>query len=128
MMTKYYQELLLHLKKKIKTGFEFCDSKWQNSEAEVIALQTISACAFNLKCHGEPFSWQGDGTKKTSGGGIINNPHGVQLLLNDKSLELVEYQGDLKPPKSIVHKNGHPMIFRVMPSLLHYAASILGGE
>lgn len=116
-------ELLLQVAGKITTGRELMGSRWQNCEAEVIALQTISACALNLKDHGEALSWldknctngrQMDGT---------NNSSGLQLLLDDRCLVMEAYTGPLKPPAGIAQKAGRPLVLRCTDRLLHYAAS-----
>lgn len=119
------QKLLLKLAAKIKTGWELCGSKWKNCEAETIALQTISACAMNLRNHNEALSWQGTGTLLRGNDGT-NNPKGVASLVDDGSLILEEYTGELTSPDQTVRaESGKPMVFRVTRVLLHYAASMI---
>lgn len=41
----------------LEDPYKLMGSKWRNCEAEVIAWQTIKACANNEAAHGEAFSW-----------------------------------------------------------------------
>ena len=88
-------DLLLKVADKIKTGWELCGSKWQNCEAETIVCQAICSCALNFREHGDAFSWQGKGTQCVSGGGLADNPKGMQSLLDDKCIVLEPYTGQL---------------------------------
>ncbi len=79
-------ELLLKAAKLIKTGNELMGSKWQNCEAEVIATQTVCACANNFTDHGEAISWQGKGTLAGRAVCGTDNAHGLGLLIKDGML------------------------------------------
>ena len=110
---------------RIKTGRELMGSKWQNCEAETIAVQTISACALNGRNHGEELSWCGQSVffgRQLCG---TNNSRGLHILLDDGSLVLEEYTGALTPPDGTATQNGRPLVLRVTESLLAYAASEL---
>lgn len=120
---KEHFDLLRKVKAGIKHGREMMGSKWNNCEAETIALQIISGCANVLETHGEAFSWQGKGT--LASGPHVDNPGGVQRLINDGSIVIESYEGDAEPSKNVVMVSGKPQIFRITPSLLHYAASMV---
>lgn len=123
-----YNEKLLLLKEEINSYFNLMGSKWGNTEAEIIAIQTICACGLNLEQHGDAFSWQGTGTTVTSGGRLFDNPKGVNSLLADTSLILEEYENpqNLEVPKGTVYSNNDkPMIFRCTEKLLDYAIKFM---
>jgi len=107
----------------IKTGWELCGSKWQNSEAEYIALQTITACALNLKTKGDAFSWLTSSCTTGLQRCGTNNARGLQMLIDDGSIIREDYTGDHKPPTTTVISNDKPQILRVTNNLLLYAAS-----
>jgi hypothetical protein len=98
-------------------------SKWQNCEAEVIAVQTISACALNLKNHDEAISWQGRGTLSGRQMCGTNNLHGLNLLLNDGMIVSEKYTGPLKPgePETIATEGEQYLVLRCTEKLLQYA-------
>lgn len=118
-------ELLAAVAAKIKTGYELMGSKWSNAEAELIAVQTISACQMNQKDHGDAFSWlAGSATTGRRQCGT-NNARGLAMLIEDGSLVQEDYAGTLtSPPGTAIH-NGKPQVLRVTNRLLHYAASMV---
>jgi hypothetical protein len=98
-------------------------SKWQNCEAETIALQTICACSNNLKRKGDAFSWlSGSCTTGWQQCGT-NNVRGLQMLLDDGSLIREDYTGGHKAPQGTATHDGKFQILRVTNTLLGYAAS-----
>jgi len=102
-------------------GWGFCDSKWQKTESEVIADQTIRACAKNYRSYGESLSWA---TWNAVGGQgpHVNNPAGLAILGGDIILE--PYTGSMVPskPDEIAKDDaGRYLVFRVTPLLLKYA-------
>lgn len=127
-LTPLNTELLLSLGSSIKTGWELCDSKWKKGETELIALQTLSAAANNLKDHGEALSWAG---KNVFSGRQIcgtDNAFGVDQLINDGSIIVEPYIGNLAPkkPENIAtDENGNFLVFRPTNSLIYYAASMI---
>lgn len=119
-------QLLAEVAPLIKTGWEFCDSKWQNAECEAIAIQTISACHHNLKEHGDAFSWLGTNATRGRAACGTDNKAGLSRLINDGSLIQEPYTGPLAPPSdTATDEKGNPLVLRCTESLLHYAASIL---
>lgn len=115
-----------HLKKvaaAIKTGHEMMGSKWQNCEAEVIALQTVSACALNLKNKDDAFSWLAGSCTTGRQQCGTNNARGLQMLLDDGSLIQESYTGKHKAPSETATHDGKPQILRVSQHLLKYVAS-----
>ncbi len=118
--------LLQNLAKRLKDYGQFMGSKWQNCEAEVIAMQTIGACAKNLTDHGEAMSWLS--RSATSGRQMCgtNNSHGLGLLLADGSLIEESYDGPLTPPdNTAIDDKGNPRVLRVTDELLHYGMSLI---
>jgi hypothetical protein len=118
-----HTQLLRKIAAKIKTGSELMGSRWQNCEAEVIALQTISACALNLKQHGDAFSWLAESCTRGRNQAGTNNSRGLQLLTDDQCLLVEPYAGPAKAPKGTATRDGKPLVLRCTPRLLHYAAS-----
>ncbi len=113
---------------RITTGYEFMGSKWENCEAEVIALQTITAYALNLKEHGEPLSWLNRGA--TSGHQMCgtNNAHGLHLLIQDGMLVREPYLGQLKPKDMDAisrDEKGQMEVLRCTLALLKYADTFI---
>lgn len=123
-------ELLKKAAKLFKTGRELMGSKWENCEAEVIAMQTICACANNLKIHGEAISWQGEGTLTGRARCGTDNAHGLGLLLKDDMIISEEFTGTLKPSKraGIAMENGNYLVLRCTEKLLHYVIGFVGGK
>lgn len=116
--------LLLNVSSRITTGWELCDSKWQQGEAELIACQTINACANNFRDHGEAISWCGSSALGSCGTGLVDNGSGVSKLQRDGSIVLEPYTGKLTPSKPdgiAKDKDGKFFVFRVTNSLLKYA-------
>lgn len=113
--------LLKKVAAKIKTGYELMGSKWQNSEAEVIAMQTINACKNNLKDHGDAFSWLGGNATRGRAQCGTDNARGLGKLIADGSLVQEDYTGPLTPPDGTATHNGKPQILRVTDALLAYA-------
>lgn len=106
----------------IKTGWEFCDSRWQNAEAEYIALTLIASTAKNHREHGEAISWQGKSTEHVQGAQLVDNRRGMRLLIDDGCMDVVPYQGTLAPPDDVVRNaEGLPMICVLKQGLLDYA-------
>lgn len=116
-------DLLLKAAGLIKTGNELMGSRWQNCEAEVIATQTICACAKNFKDYGEAISWQGKGTLAGRAMSGTNNAHVLGLLLKDGMIVSEKFTGDLKPskPDTIAMEDGKYLVLRCTEKLLHYA-------
>jgi hypothetical protein len=112
------------------TGYELMGSKWRNCEAETIAAQCLASCAFNLKKHGDAFSFQGVGTRITGGMGIVNNPKGMNSLISDGSIIVEPYDGPVKPDNGgkdiVLDDHGRWMCLRVTESLILYAAGMIG--
>ena len=107
----------------ITTGRELCDSRWQKTEAELIACQAIGLCALNHRKHGDAFSWQGLTTKAIGGNGLFDNPAGIGLLIDDGCIVLEPYKGPLTAPQTTVRDaDGRPVVIRVTRRLLDYAA------
>ncbi len=116
-------DLLCRVADSIETGNELMGSRWQNSEAEVIACQTISACCVNCRRHGEALSWYGDGLLDVSGAGNVNNPGGLRRLIDDECIVIESYEGSLEAPGDVVcDKGGKPLVLRVTQQLLEYVA------
>lgn len=118
-------DLLKRIAAELKDYGQFMGSKWGNCEAEVLAMQTLGACALNLEKYGEPFSWlmtsamngrQQDGT---------NNANGLRILLDDKSVEVRDYDGPAAAPVNVARKDGKPQVLVVTDKMLTYAASML---
>ena len=107
---------------RIKPG-KLCGSKWRNCESETIALQTISACANNLKSEGDAFSWLAGSCTTGRQQCGTNNARGLQMLLNDGSLVQEDYTGFHEAPEGTATHDGKPQILRVTNNLLLYAAS-----
>lgn len=122
------QKLLLATAEKIKTGWELCGSKWRNTEAEVIALQTITACALNLKNHGEAFSWLGWSCTRGRGPCGTDNARGLGLLEADGSVVVESYTGPLQAPNTTAIRDGKPQVLRVTDKLIMYAASKINAK
>ena len=112
----------------IKTGGELCGSKWQKGEAELIALQTISACANNLKSKGDAFSWLAGSCTTGRQQCGTNNARGLQMLIDDGSIVQEDYTGPHEAPAGTATHNDKPQVLRVTNSLLLYAASEMGVE
>lgn len=123
-------ELLQNAASLIKTGNELMGSKWQNCEAEVIAMQTICACARNLKDHGEAISWQGNGTLVGRQQCGTNNANGLNLLLRDGMIISEEFIGTLEPsePDKIATKDGKYLVLRCTEKLLNYFIEFVGSR
>jgi len=120
-------ELLRRVADAITTGFELCGSRWNKAEAEFIACQAISSCRLNYQNHGDAFSWQGTGTLKSGGNGLVNNNAGLQLLIEDGCIVLEPYNGELVAPADAVRDAaGLPMVIRITQRLLETAASMCG--
>lgn len=103
-------------------------SRWKNSEAEVIALQTICACGLNFEKHGVAISWQGNGTLTGTVDGLIDNPRGVKILLKDSALVLEPYDNPLNlevPQNTVLADDGRPMVFKCTEMLLDYAIEFM---
>lgn len=98
-------------------------SKWQNCEAEVIASQTICACRNNLADHGDAFSWLMASATRGRAMCGTNNSAGLQRLIDDGSLIVEDYAGDLSAPSGVAVVEGKSQVLRVSDSLLLYAAS-----
>ena len=107
----------------IKTGWELCGSKWGNCESETIALQTISACALNLKNKGDAFSWLAGSCTIGRQRCGTDNAHGLQMLIDDGSVIQESYTGPHEAPEGTAMRDGLPQVLRVTNSLLLYAAS-----
>lgn len=123
-----FNQKLKFVRKSIKTGREFMGSRWKNCEAEVIALQTIGACGFNLEKHNAAISWQGASTLNVSGGGLVNNLNGIKILLKDGVITLEPYDNilGLEVPQGTVHADdGRPMVFKCTEGLLDYAIKFM---
>lgn len=119
-------ELLKRIAASLRDWGQFMGSRWQNQEAESLAVQALRACAVNLKKHGEPFSWlmqsavscrQCDGT---------NNAAGLQILLDDGAVEIRGYAGKASPPAGVLVEGGLPQVLVVTDRMLTYAASLVG--
>ena len=113
------QVLLQKIAAELKDYGQFTGSKWQNYEAEVLAMQTLGACALNLEKHNKAFSWL------MSSAMIGNNYRGMQKLVDDGSIEIVDYTGLATPPDDVERYKGVPQMCVVTDSLLLYAASLL---
>jgi hypothetical protein len=121
-------DLLLEVANRIKSGYEFMGSKWQNCEAEVIALQTLTASAVNFKSHGDAFSWLGSGATRGQDMSGTNNADGLARLFADGSLIEEVYVGPLTPPVGTAQSpDGRPLVLRVTTNLLKYADSFIQG-
>lgn len=119
--------LLYRVADDIKTGWELCDSRWQSTESEIIACQAIKSCRSNHERRGEAFSWCGSGLTRVSGGGLMDNPAGLQKLLDDGCVVVEPYVGEASPPKgTVVDSKGKPLVLRVTQRLLEYAAGLCG--
>jgi len=115
-------ELLYSVADHITTGWELSGSRWQNCEAETIACQVICSARANHRRCGDAFSWQGSGTQCRSGAGLVDNPHGLKLLLDDECIILDPYSGEQVPPERTVYNaEGQPMVIRPTFHLLEYA-------
>jgi hypothetical protein len=114
------------------TGRELMGSKWGNCEAETIAMQCLASCAYNLKKHGDAFSFQGVGTKMRFGNGLSDNPKGMQSLLQDGSIIAEPYEGPVVPENggktTVLDEHGKWVCLRVTESLILYAAEIMGTQ
>ena len=120
-------KLMKHLEK-ISTWLkenhrQLMGSKWNNCEAEVIASQTVHACANNFKEHGEALSWLGRGCLRERAVCGTDNKSGLQRLLDDGSLVLEAYTGSLQPAEDTATFGGKPQVLRVTPNLLEYIAA-----
>lgn len=129
-----FNQKLQLVRKSIKNGSEFMGSRWKNSEAEAIALQTICACGLNLEKHGVAISWQGNGTlmrsvdSLMSNHGLVNNPQGVKILLKDNAIVLEPYDNPLNleiPQDTVLADDGRPMVFKCTEKLLDYAIAFM---
>lgn len=114
-------ELLVKVAAKIKTGYELMGSKWQNCECEVLAMQTIAACAFNFKTHGDAFSWLNSNATRGRAMCGGNNAQGLDRLIREGQFVRESYEGELSPPKGIARADGKPEILRATDALLEYA-------
>ena len=106
---------------RIKSGMEFCGSKWGQTEAEVIALQTLSASSANRVKYGDAFSWVGGGLlggRRVCG---TDNRRGLQLLIDDGCVVVEDYTGSLACPPGTATRNGVPQVLRVTNKLVQYA-------
>lgn len=104
-----------------KRGWGLCNSKWQKRESEVIADQTIRACANNYRSYNEALSWA-TWNAISGQGPLINSPAGLAILGGDIVLE--PYTGNLVPSKpnaTAKDDAGRYLVFRVTPLLLKYA-------
>ncbi|MEO6077184.1 MAG: hypothetical protein ABIP54_00155 [Candidatus Andersenbacteria bacterium] len=117
--------LLYKVAERIKNGREMMGSKWQNTEAEVIAMQTIVACCSNHKKHGDALSWLG--RSATVGRQVCgtDNSRGLQMLVTDGSIVIEQYKGSLRPSDNTSDDGGVPLVLRVTNSLLEYANSFI---
>lgn len=123
-----FEEKLALLGQKIKSAYDLMGSRWRNSETETIAMQTICACAKNFADHGDAFSWQGNNTLRRGENGLVDNPRGVQILLDDKAIVLEPYDNpkDIPVPSDVVrHADGRPMIFRCTERMLDHAMHLM---
>lgn len=119
------KSVLQRIAAKVKTGYEFMGSKWGNCEAEVIALQTLTACAVNEREHGEALSWLGQGCLRGRDMAGTDNAGGLARVLKDGSLVKERYTGNLTPPLGTATEGGKPLVLRCSDSFLLYAASLL---
>ena len=121
-------ELLRNAADLIKTDGALMGSRWRNCEAEVIAAQTIAACARNFKDHGEAISWLGKGALLGRQQCGTNNAHGLNLLLQDGMIVMEVFTGTLQPskPDDIAMKDGKYLVLRCTEKLLLYVISYLG--
>lgn len=123
-MSEEMKALLLRVGDSIKTGWELCDSKWQKSESEWLACQTLSACAKNLRDHGEAISWLMPGAER---GRMIcgaDNAAGLEKLFKDGSMIKESYTGTLEAPEGVSRDDsGKPYVLRCTDSIIYYAAS-----
>jgi hypothetical protein len=99
----------------------FWDSVWGQCEAEQMIRETLSACGINLDKHGDPFSWLGTGTRTMAGGGLVNNPKGMNLITKSGYLVIEDAPEGLVPPKDTIHEKGKPQVLRITRKLLDYA-------
>lgn len=98
----------------------------ENYESEYIAAETIKACLFNLKQHGEAFSWQGKNTLATHGNGLVDNKKGVSVLLSNGDFILEPYSGNaIAPAGTVLSDDGRPMVFRCTEKLLDYVMLLM---
>ena len=121
-------ELLQKVADLIKTSGALMGSRWRNCEAEVIAAQTIAACARNLKDHGEAISWLGKSALSGRQQCGTNNARGLDLLRNDGMIVLEVYTGTFQPskPGDIAMKDGGYLVLRCTEKLLLYVIDFLG--
>ena len=106
-----------------KVGRMFWASPWQMCEAEEMARQTLFACKNNLKDHGDPFSWLGNGTRTFGGGGLVNNPEGLARITDTGYLVIEDAPDGLQPTKSTIYKDGKPQVLRLTEKFMAYARS-----
>jgi len=113
-------------------GYELMGSKWRNCEAETIAAQCLASCAYNLKKHGDAFSFQGVGTQMTGGMGLVDNPKGMRSVVQDGSIIVEPYEGPIQPDNGgrdiVRNEHGKWMCLRVTESLILYAAEMIMPE
>lgn len=95
-------------------------SKWRNNEAEVIVSQTIRSCNYNYKETGDAFSWAHENAVSSSVLTGVDNESALFNLINDKSIVIEGYQGNLSAWKTTLRVDGVPQILRVTNSLLEY--------
>lgn len=105
-----------------KSGNELMGSQWQNCEAEVIATQTIKACALNLKNHGEALSWLGNSARTGRQNCGTRNGQGLARLVREGFIVEETYEGSLKPsnPEEIHQVDGKYTVLRCTEKLLKY--------
>ena len=121
-----YLNLLRKVGHRLTSKWVFLGSKWQNAESETIAYQAIVSCHHNLNAIGESMSWYHKTllTENRLRGAL--NASGLRTLVDDGSIVVEEYHGDLQPPdNTLMSKSGAPMVLRVTPSLLNYALVML---
>ncbi len=102
------------------------DTKWQNSECEVIASQTIRACNSNYQNHGDAFSWVGCNVVRGRARCGTDNASGLARLIADGSLVQEDYTGPLTPIEDVHYENDKPQVLRVTDSLLEYVDNFIG--
>lgn len=108
----------------LKDPYALMGSKWRNCEAEVIAWQTIKACAANEAEHGEAISWLGRGCLSGRQLDGTNNARGLAKLVEDGALVREVYEGTLPAPESTAQEDGRPLVLRVTPELLNYVIGL----
>ncbi len=91
MTTDQFNTEIMRLAAALKTNPRLLmGSVWGQCETEVIAQQTICACAINLEKHGQAFSFNNIGPSEPMRG--VDN-HRAMEILNDGYLEHAEFDG-----------------------------------